>query len=141
MKSNKLYLYLALFILFSVGVTELLQQEFIFFMYGFKGAGEQAGNAFYEISKAYPGLSNNFGIISSLDCYVSSIFGMVMGFAVDKYNRKNILGAIVMLCSLASVATGSINSLAMLIAMRIALGMCQSGIMPATYSLVQDIFP
>lgn len=110
-------------------------------MYGFKAAGENAGSAFYEISKAYPGLSNNFGIISSLDCYISSIFGVLMGFLVDKYNRKNILGGIVILCSMASVATGTINSLGVLIAMRLVLGMCQSGFMPAIYSLVQDTFP
>ena len=66
---------------------------------------------------------------------------MVLGYFVDKYNRKNILGSIVIICSLASILTGSINSLACLIAMRVVLGMAQSGFMPAIYSLVQDIFP
>lgn len=107
-------------------------------MYGFKS---EAGSAFFEIAKEYPALANNFGLISSLDCYVSSIFGMVLGFLIDKYNRKNILGGVVILSSLASIFTGSVSSFAGLILMRLILGMAQSGFLPAIYSLVRDTFP
>ena len=51
------------------------------------------------------------------------------------------MGSIVIICSLASILTGSINSLACLIAMRVVIGMAQSGFMPAIYSLIRDIFP
>jgi MFS family permease len=119
-----------------VGITEFIQQESIFYLYGYQGVGANFGSAKYEIAKAIPGLEKNFGIISGLDCYISAFAGMFAGVYVDKYNRRNLLAGAIILCSLSSILTGSVSSVAMICAMRLVLGAAQSAFMPAVYSLI-----
>ena len=86
-------------------------------------------------------MENNFGIVSGLDCYISAFVGMYAGIAVDKYNRKNLLAGAILIFSMTSIITGTASSLGMICLMRLILGAAESAFMPATYSLIQDLFP
>jgi MFS family permease len=70
-----------------------------------------------------------------------AFFGLLWGQAVDKKNRKWIVALACIGWSLTSIATGSINSLAVLAVMRFILGATQAACEPASFSLLADLFP
>ena len=72
---------------------------------------------------AYPQLIKYYGILSGFGFYATySVFGMLVGQVVDRVNRKNFLAGMVILCSLSTFMTGAVNSLVVLVLMRLILG-------------------
>lgn len=61
--------------------------------------------------------------------------------AVDKLNRKRLLGGATVLWSLSTFITGSYDSLLVLAIMRFFMGAMMAAYEPAVYSLVADYFP
>jgi hypothetical protein len=53
-KFNPTYSYLVLAIILIVRVATQWQQKSLGYFYGYKGLGDQAGNAIFEIASAYP---------------------------------------------------------------------------------------
>ena len=72
-------------------------------------------------------------------CYTS--FGLVLGFMTDRLNRRYVLSAGIAFWSLATVLCGFADSFATLFAARIAVGLGEAAIMPASASLIADYFP
>lgn len=72
-------------------------------------------------------------------CY--SLFGLPMGWAVDRYPRRWVIFFGVTVWSLATMAAGFARSFATLMLGRIGVGMGEAALMPAAYSLIADEFP
>ena len=83
-----------------------------------------------------------YGLLSGLAFSLSqSVLGVFGGIAVDKFNRKLLLGFATVAWSLSTVITGSVDSLVVLAVMRFLMGAMMSAYEPAMYSLVTDYFP
>ena len=132
---SKKYLMIVLCLLASVGMIEYIQSESLSYVVGFKGQGLLAGNPKFEMQAAYPNILAYYGVISSIDSLFNT-FGIFLGPAIDKFNRKNLLGGMVALSSLAMIVTGSVHSLIVLCFMRMILGITHSAFMPGIFSLI-----
>lgn len=79
--------------------------------------------SFYSISAAYPGLGPLYGLLSGPGFSIAYAAAVLFwGRAADKYNRSKWLGLATIAWSLCSLATGSVNSLAVLAFARFGLG-------------------
>jgi MFS family permease len=70
-----------------------------------------------------------------------AIAGVPMGRLVDKTNRRNVLALGVAGWGLATMASGLANSFAELFAARLAVGVCQAVLAPASLSIITDCCP
>jgi len=70
-----------------------------------------------------------------------AIAGIFWGIAADKGNRALITSIACIAWSISSFVTGSVDSLAVLAAMRLLLGIAQSAAEPTMFSIVADYFP
>jgi hypothetical protein len=58
----------------------IAQNQSLGFIYGFKGSGSSLNNPFFEMTTAYPGLSNWYGLISGTGFSLSfSVCGVLLG--------------------------------------------------------------
>ena len=118
------------------------QRTSLSFAYGYEGVGNIRGDKQFEISKSYPELNLSYGLVSGFVYTIPySIMGLFMGALTDKYNRKVMLAAIIILASLTQVFTGAVDSFVALCAMRVLHGCFNSATNPLAYSLVSDIIP
>ena len=141
---RKLYLLFALTLFFFIGMTEFCQQEALSYFFGFKSPASlpESSKAMFEMTKSYPQLTKYYGLLSGFGFYFTySTFGIIIGQAIDRFNRKSFLGLMVILCSMATLTTAYVDSFAVLCLMRLVLGVTCSAFMPATYSLINDLFP
>jgi MFS family permease len=69
------------------------------------------------------------------------IVGLFAGAITHKVNRKLMLGVMMIIGSLSTFLTGSVNSFPLLCAMRVLHGSMNSATSPLTYSLVADYIP
>lgn len=70
-----------------------------------------------------------------------TLFGILIGRAVDRYNRRNIIVAGMTLWCLATVACGLASSFAGLFIARMFVGVGEATLSPAAYSMIADYFP
>jgi MFS family permease len=70
-----------------------------------------------------------------------AIFGIPIGWAVDRYSRRLIIFVGVVLWALATIASGFARSYDMLLACRIGVGIGEAVLAPAAVSLIADAFP
>ena len=70
-----------------------------------------------------------------------TMFGILIGRAVDKYNRRNIIVAGMTLWCLATVACGMASSFAGLFIARMFVGVGEATLSPAAFSMIADYFP
>lgn len=70
-----------------------------------------------------------------------SIFGIPMGWLVDKFPRRIIIYLGVTFWSLAEIACGLSTGFWMLFISRMSVGLGESSLMPAAHSLLSDAFP
>lgn len=70
-----------------------------------------------------------------------TLFGILIGRAVDRYNRRNIIVAGMTLWCIATVACGLVNSFAGLFIARMFVGVGEATLSPAAYSMIADYFP
>ena len=118
------------------------QRSIFSYAYGYTGLGLQAANPIYEISTAYPGLSQYFGILTGLAYTLPfAVFGLFVGKLTDTVNRKWALCGVIALASTAMGLTGFCNSMLVLGLMRVFHGMINSSTNPLSFSLVSDYFP
>jgi len=66
--------------------------------------------------------------------------GIFLGYVVDKASRRNLIIACLTVWSSATVASGFSNSFGQLFAARLAVGVGEAGVSPASYSLLCDYF-
>ncbi|MFV0277464.1 MAG: MFS transporter [Parahaliea sp.] len=72
-------------------------------------------------------------------CY--SLFGLPMGWAVDRYPRRWVVYFGVTVWALATMASGFARNFTTLLLGRVGVGMGEATLMPAAYSLIADEFP
>ncbi|MBL4801511.1 MAG: MFS transporter [Emcibacter sp.] len=70
-----------------------------------------------------------------------AIFGLPLGWAVDRYPRRWVIFFGVTLWGLATMSCGFARSFVMLMLGRIGVGVGEASLMPAAYSLLADEFP
>lgn len=70
-----------------------------------------------------------------------SVFGILMGIAAGKYNKKKIFLTTLFLSSAVSVMQGTVNSFALFALGRVLMGMTMSASDPFSFSLVPDYVP
>lgn len=70
-----------------------------------------------------------------------AVFGIPLGWAVDRYARRWVVFFGVTLWAAATVATGFARSFEALLLARIAVGIGEAALLPAAYSLLADEFP
>jgi len=83
-----------------------------------------------------------YGLISGAAFTIAfSVSGVFAGQLVDKYSRRILLGIACILWSASNLVTGTVNSFALMIAMRFLLGVLQSFNNPSSLTLLADYFP
>ena len=70
-----------------------------------------------------------------------AVMGFPLGWAVDRYNRRNIIALGVMVWSLATIFCGLARSFGQLFAARVGVGVGEAALSPATSSILSDLFP
>ena len=70
-----------------------------------------------------------------------AIFGLPLGWAVDRYSRRWVVFFGVSLWAMATVASGFARSFEALLMARICVGIGEAALIPAAYSLLADEFP
>jgi MFS family permease len=70
-----------------------------------------------------------------------SVMAIPFGWAVDRYNRKNLVAIGIATWSLATVYSGLSNSFTELLIARVLVGVGEATLMPAAYSILADYFP
>lgn len=71
---------------------------------------------------------------------VYAFFGIFMGRMADQFSRKRIILSGLIIWSLMTLASGFANSFTFLITARLFIGVSQSALSPAVYSLLADYF-
>lgn len=72
--------------------------------------------------------------------WIYAICGIFMGRMADQFSRKRVIITGLVIWSLMTVASGFASSLAFLITARLFVGVSQSALSPAVYSLLSDYF-
>jgi predicted MFS family arabinose efflux permease len=72
---------------------------------------------------------------------IYAICGMFMGWFADQFSRKRIILTGLLIWSLMTVASGFASSFVFLVTARFFVGVSQSALSPAVYSLLADYFP
>lgn len=70
-----------------------------------------------------------------------SVMAMPFGWAVDRWNRRNLILIGIILWSAATAACGLATNFHQLLAARIFVGIGEATLMPAAYSMMADAFP
>ncbi|MGE0387192.1 MAG: spinster family MFS transporter [Gammaproteobacteria bacterium] len=70
-----------------------------------------------------------------------AVFGLPIGWAIDRFSRRWIVLGAVMFWSIATAACGLARSFWQLFAARVAVGAGESALNPAAYSILADMFP
>jgi len=70
-----------------------------------------------------------------------ALFGLPIGWLVDRYPRRLIISAGMTCWSLASAACGMAGTYWHLLAARFGVGMGEAALAPAAYSMIADLFP
>jgi predicted MFS family arabinose efflux permease len=71
----------------------------------------------------------------------NGVAGLLIGPFVDRVNRRNFLGGLVVLWSLATTGAGFAANFALLLGSRIAVGASEAGAVPTSLSMLANIFP
>lgn len=73
--------------------------------------------------------------------FLYAICGIWMGHLADRYSRKYIIITGLIIWSLMTLASGFATSFSFLVTVRLFIGVSQSALSPAVYSLLSDYFP
>ena len=77
----------------SIRVAYQWQRAIFSYSFGYTGLGVQAANPMFEISKAYPELTSQFGFLTGFAYTIPfALGGLYFGKQTDKVNRKFMLG-------------------------------------------------
>lgn len=142
--ANKIgiYSWFVLGMLFLMRIGMNWQRKSLSYIYGYKGLGDQAGNAAFEIGRVYPQLDQSYGILQGMAYTIPfSLCGVVLGMLGSGYNRKTLLSSVVMVGGLTQFLTGSVTSFPLLCVMRSLHGACFSLTIPLLSSILRDYFP
>lgn len=128
-RNPKFYAWLVLGILFLIYISSFVDRQIVAVL----------GTAIRDEL----GLSNTqigvlYGPAFSL---IYAICGIFMGWFADQFSRKRIILIGLLIWSLMTVASGFASSFVFLVTARFFVGVSQSALSPAVYSLLADYFP
>jgi predicted MFS family arabinose efflux permease len=83
----------------------------------------------------------SLGLLSTAFTLLYAFVGIPFGRMADKYSRKNILSAGVLVWSLLTAASGFARNFWQLFALRLGVGVGEASCAPAATSLIGDMFP
>jgi len=89
-----------------------------------------------QLSDAQVGL-----VLGPAFAFAYAVFGVPMGWAADRFARRLVVFAGVLVWSAATVACGFAQSFEQLLAARVFVGIGEAALLPAAYSLIGDAFP
>ncbi len=70
-----------------------------------------------------------------------TLFGVLIGYSADKFNRRNIVIAGATVWSLMTALCGGISTYTQFFLVRVGVGVGESTLSPSAYSLISDYFP
>lgn len=70
-----------------------------------------------------------------------AVFGVPLGWAADRFSRRVVIFAGVLVWACATLASGFASSFAALVAARVCVGIGEAALLPSAYSLIGDAFP
>jgi len=89
-----------------------------------------------EISDGQMGLLMGFAF-----ALFYTFFGIPLGFVADRYSRRILIAAGLVLWSVMTMGCGLANQFATLLFFRIGVGVGEAALSPAAYSMIADAFP
>lgn len=111
-------------------------------------------HVFYALDRTVPGIvaepvkhafslsDTQLGLLLGMAYGASfAVASLLIGPVIDRTRRVTLLAAMLALWSLATAACGLATGFAMLLAMRVLVGVAEAGSSPAAFSLLSDIFP
>lgn len=101
-------------------------------------------NEYTDISMKYGACitNDNYGVLVSFGFVaLFSFTSLFAGRAADLFNRRNIVGAALILWSACTLGQGLGGTYTEILGARLGLGMFQAFMIPPTYSLIADYFP
>ncbi len=73
--------------------------------------------------------------------FLYALFGLPMGYLVDRSNRRNVLAAGLLIWTIGTLVCGAAHSFNVLLFGRSLVGLGEACVVPCTYSLIADAFP
>jgi MFS family permease len=70
-----------------------------------------------------------------------SVFGVVFGYAADRYRRRRIIALGILIWACAVLACGLAQNFLELFAARMLVGLGEAALVPASFSMISDLFP
>ncbi|MFN1834757.1 spinster family MFS transporter [Balneola sp. MJW-20] len=128
MSRNKLYSILLLGTLLLIYISSFVDRQIIAVLA--TGIREELGLNNTQVGVLY-------GPAFSL---IYAVCGLVMGYLADRYSRKYIILSGLTIWSMMTLLSGFATSFAFLISARLMVGVSQSALSPAVYSLLADYF-
>ena len=128
--------YLSLFIIACTGIAYLWQLRGFSYAYGFHGAGEMAGNPYYELRAAFLKSCHNTAFSALLQ---SRCHQFCSGY--DKLNRAWMLVFACLIWSASTYFAGTVDNFTFSVAMRVTLGIFATAATPPAVRQIRDIFP
>lgn len=128
-KSPKFYAWLVLALLFLIYISSFVDRQIVAVLG--TAIRDDLGFSNTQIGVLY-------GPAFSL---IYAICGIFMGWFADQFSRKRIILVGLLIWSLMTVASGFASSFIFLVTARFFVGVSQSALSPAVYSLLADYFP
>lgn len=128
MSRSKFYASLLLIVLLLIYISSFVDRQIIAVLA--TGIREELGLSNTQVGILY-------GPAFSL---IYALFGLIMGYLADRYSRKYIILSGLSIWSLMTLISGFANSFAFLVSARLMVGVSQSALSPAVYSLLADYF-
>lgn len=120
--------FFALAVLFAINTMNFFDRQIIGVV------GEQ-------IRKAWALSDTALGTLGTAFILIYAIVGLPLGGLADRFNRKTILGAGVLLWSLLTAVSGVCKNFGQLFVARLGVGLGEASCAPAASSLIGDLFP
>eukprot|EP00904_Undaria_pinnatifida_P006879 jgi/Undpi1/3320/HiC_scaffold_15.g06693.m1 len=133
-----------LLVLLFVYANNMWARYLIIYLYAVSDAdyGDDNMKYFVSVAEATGISTSEYGILVGYGFTLSYIIsGLIMGRAVDIYNRKMIIFYGIIIWSFATACIGVSNNFAQLLLSRILLGVAESSATAASISLIADYFP
>jgi len=118
----------ALAILFAINLMNFFDRQIL------GAVGEQ-------IRREWSLSDTALGTLGTAFTLIYAIVGLPLGRLADRFSRKHILGAGVLVWSLLTAASGACTSFAQLFVVRLGVGLGEASCAPASSSLIGDLFP
>ena len=130
--------YASLFVLLFVSATSQWSRQVIYYLCDFSDRAD----SFKHINLDLNFSPESYAFLASFAfTTVFTLFSLVSGTVVDKYNRTKVLGYSSLISSLGTFAQSLARDFAQLVGLRSLIGSGQAFVNPAAFTLIADLFP